>query len=260
MTEHPELEALLTPLRSSFHAKRRDVAAQCDEIIRLVENYLKACEQKILRELAKGHSLAEPPVNAHPESLAVELLAKVQALPELRRLENGAPTNDAPSKSSALEYTPLIGVQKKEAPRTLRSTPPSAIKTPEISAAPPTANWPLLRQAFLEHPLVIVGGTPHLERLTALAVGANDRIEWVDTTRQGTHAIGNLERRIKDKRISALLILEGLVQHRHSDPLVSTARSAKIPHAYGGKGGRSAIAQALDEIELMLLQRQTISP
>jgi hypothetical protein len=260
MTEHPELEALLSPLRSSFHAKRRDVAAQCDEIIRVVENYLKAYDQKILRELAKGHSLAEPTVTANTEVLAVELLAKVKALPELRHLEKGSPTNSTSFKESAVDVPPLNGVQKKEAPRTLRSTPPSAVKSPDTTAVPSTANWPLVRQALAEHPLVIVGGPPHLERLAALAVGANDRIEWVDTTRQGTHAIGNLERRIKDKRISALLILEGLVQHRHSDPLVSTARSAKIPHAYGGKGGRSAIAQALDELEHMLLQRQSISP
>jgi hypothetical protein len=87
-------------------------------------------------------------------------------------------------------------------------------------------------------------------------LGSEGQVEWVDTTRQGTHAIGNLERRIKDKRIGALLILEGLVQHRHSDPLVSTARGAHIPHAYGGKGGRSAIAHALGELELMLLQRR----
>jgi hypothetical protein len=46
--------------------------------------------------------------------------------------------------------------------------------------------------------------------------------------------------------------LEGLVQHRHSDPLVSTARSAKVPHAYGGKGGRAALTQAVDELERML--------
>jgi hypothetical protein len=104
--------------------------------------------------------------------------------------------------------------------------------------------------------LVIVGGPPHLERLATLAVDTRDQVEWVDTTRQGTHAIGNLERRIKDKRISALLILEGLVQHRHSDPLVSTARSTKIPSAYGGKGGRTALAQALDELERMLQQRR----
>jgi hypothetical protein len=274
MNEHPELEALLTPLRSSFHAKRRDAAAQCEAIVRLTEGYLKAVDQRILHELAKSHGLPEVPLPHDPERLALELFEQVRTLPELRQRIEAASSVSAKSLPSAANTPPIrarngettssqggpSATPKRDSlkpPATTANAGPRSDATP---SSPTPSNWPLVRQALNEHPLVIVGGPPHLERVAALAVDPSGRIEWIDTTRQGTHAIGNLERRIKDKRIAALLILEGLVQHRHSDPLVSTARSAKIPAAYGGKGGRSALSQAFSELERILQQRQSIAP
>ncbi len=71
-----------------------------------------------------------------------------------------------------------------------------------------------------------------------------DRLEWIDTTRQGTHAIGNLAQRVKAGRVGALVLMEGLVGHRHSDPITHAAREANIPFEYAGKGGRTALARA----------------
>jgi hypothetical protein len=236
MTEPNELESLLAPIRAKFHAKRRDVVTLCDEIASLLTSYRQAVDNSILRELANTHGLPSPSPSTDVRRLALALLDKVQSLPENRQLivpQQTASTDGAPPNAPS------------------RATLPSVRTAPNSAAA----SWPLVRKALAQHPLVIVGGQPHVERLTGLNLETQDRIEWVDTTRKGTHAIGNLEHRIKDKRVAALLILEGLVQHRHSDPLVSTARHAEVPLVYGGKGGKQAIVHALDELEKMLQQR-----
>lgn len=250
MTEPHELESLLAPIRATFHAKRRNVVGLCDEIALLLASYRQSVDNTILRELARSHELPQPSPATDSRRLALELLDKVQSLPELRQLlvlPNKAEGDKSPDSARARAPTPVIPTARNTANVT---APP---KTNQVNSA--SATWPLVRKAITQHPLVIVGGQPHLERLASLHLDKPDLVEWVDTTRQGTHAIGNLEHRIRDKRIAALLILEGLVQHKHSDPLVSAARHANIPNSYGGKGGKAAILHALDELEKMLLQR-----
>lgn len=250
MTDSTDLDALVAPLRSNFHAKRRDVAAQCEAISRLLESYLKAVDSAILRELAQSHSLPSPAPGADSGRIALDLLMRVQNLPELRALVVPSPRADSVIVAETGE-----SLRQRDATKdTSRLLLPAEKSTNSVDVPTPT-NLPRLREALALHPLVIVGGPPHLERLAGLNLDIENSVEWVDTTRQGTHAIGNLERRIRDRRISALLILEGLVQHRHSDPLVSTARVTNIPHAYGGKGGRTAIAQSLAELDRMMTQK-----
>lgn len=250
MTEPTELDALMAPLRASFHAKRRDVAAHCEAISRLLDSYLAAVDCSILRELARSHSLPSPAPGADAGRIALDLLARVQGLPELRSLPDSAPDRIATADEK------VEGARRREPGKPVRPVAVTPERVSPGSEVPPVETHPWLRKALAQHPLVIVGGPPHLERLSSLSLDTEHTVEWVDTTRQGTHAIGNLERRIRDGRISALLILEGLVQHRHSDPLVSTARVTHVPVAYGGKGGRTALVQSFDEIEMMLRQQK----
>jgi hypothetical protein len=114
----------------------------------------------------------------------------------------------------------------------------------------------VLEKAAAHAPLIIVGGAPHLERLRQIPAGMLKTFEWIDTRQKGTHAIGNLERRIREHRISALILLESLVQHRHTDPLVSAARLVNVPCVYAGKGGTLAITNALKDIEKALGQQK----
>lgn len=249
MTDPTELDALVAPLRASFHAKRRDVAAKCEAISRLVDSYLASVDARITSELSRTHSLPSKAPSTDPGQIAQELLRCVQQLPELLSRTGAEAQVDTPKDE-------LTGPKRREPTTSTRAAEGATAArgtAPEVTPAPPLA---CLRQATQTHPLVVVGGPPHLERLASLALGDAHTIEWVDTTRQGTHAIGNLERRIRDRRITALLILEGLVQHKHSDPLVSTARVTNVPVVYGGKGGRSALLQSLVELEGMLQQRK----
>lgn len=248
MTETDYLESLLAPLRASFHAKRRDRVGLADEISRTLSLYLKAVDNTVTRELCKAHGLPTPPSGDSPPALAAELLRLVRSLPELKGKATiagdpcTASEGDEASPSTPSEAT----TREREAqPRTeRRHRKPSQGSEP---GQPGSGSWPELSRSVELAPLVIVGGPPHMERLNGVSVAS--QVEWIDTTRQGTHAIGNLERRIRDHRIGGLIVLEGLVQHRHTDPLISAARAVGLAHCFAGKGGRTALLQALDQLE-----------
>lgn len=253
MSDPEELEVLLAPLRATFHAKRRARAAFAERIVRTLDAYIHATDIAVAREMSATHGLAMPTVSAEPRHLAEELLRLIHQLPELKQLRRQEFADEDGTEGSE-PSTPSVA-----RPSTPRAKPLSG----DLSARPGTTHhglqtesneplqddpWQFLGRISKSSPIVIIGGPPHLERLKTLPAELLAHSEWIDTTRQGTHAIGNLERRIRDHRISAIIILEGLVQHRHSDPLISAARSADVPHAFGGKGGRSALHQALREI------------
>jgi hypothetical protein len=102
---------------------------------------------------------------------------------------------------------------------------------------------------------VLVGGMVKREKLDRLQERFAIGIEWIDTQRSGMNTVANLENRLRDGRISALVILDGLIGHIHSEPLVQAARRAGVPLAYGDRGGTGSIARAFSEIETQLSQR-----
>jgi hypothetical protein len=111
---------------------------------------------------------------------------------------------------------------------------------------------PHLQQTTRERPLVLVGGISKQEKLDRLQSRYGIHVEWVETQRAGTHAIATLEQRVRDGRIAALVVLDGLLGHKHFEPIVDAARRARTPLAYGNKGGKASIAGALTEIEAQL--------
>jgi hypothetical protein len=111
---------------------------------------------------------------------------------------------------------------------------------------------PHLQQTTRERPLVLVGGISKQEKLERLQSRYGIQAEWVETQRAGTHAIATLEQRVRDGRIAALVVLDGLLGHKHFEPIVDAARRAGTPLAYGNKGGKASIAGALTEIEAQL--------
>jgi len=225
MTDTSPIDELLEPLRADYHARRRKILSRVDPIEQALQRYLQALELEVARDLAATHGLKQPGAAASAKEAARALLSAVQQLPELQA---------APLPSEAT--TPRITLATFQAPVQ------SELDTP----------WPHLMQAAAHASLVIVGGASPLAKSRILPKPLLSLTEWVDTRHQGTHAIGNLERRIRERRVAALILVEGMVQHRHTDPLVSAARMAQVPCAYAGKGGTLAIKTALDEIEQAL--------
>jgi hypothetical protein len=145
------------------------------------------------------------------------------------------PAHDRVKAAAALRDVVLALPELEDVPERHSEPPPSAAPAAPSSAAP--------REHVL--PIVLVGG---VGRPSSALSGAADRLEWIDTTRQGTVAIGNLTQRIRSGRVAALVLLEAHLGHRHSEPLISAARDVGIPFAYAGKGGRAALDRALGDV------------
>lgn len=220
---------------------RSDVAARIVRRVQPVEAvesallaYRRAIEGEVASTYARDHSLPSPGHAPDPVATAEALRRAVEALPELA----GAAT-------------------KAQAPGALPKPPAESDAPSETSSAPATekkpqtrlpVEWGPLIRLLQSAPLVLVGGVVRDERIAFMPREIRARIEWIDTTRQGTHAIGNLAQRIKVGRVAALVLMEGLLGHRHSEPLVLAARAASVPIAYAGKGGQAALARAFISI------------
>jgi hypothetical protein len=227
-------ERLIESVRAALQARRTALATRTGQIERALAAYTAAVEDELATAYAAEHGLKKPRSDGpSARQAAAALLDIVSRLPELQ----GADSRSEPAQVAA---------------------PPSPAETPTPREEParPSGSWPELVSACRNAPLVIVGGVSKAERLTDLPEGVRATVEWIDTTRQGTHAIGNLERRIRDRRLAALVVLEGVISHRHSDPLISAARQVGLPCAYGGKGGKGTLSRAFNELETSLRGRR----
>jgi hypothetical protein len=69
------------------------------------------------------------------------------------------------------------------------------------------------------------------------------------------HAVGNLPQRIRQGRVSGVVILDRIVSHKHTEPVVAAAREARVPVAFAGQGGKASLARALAQLEEMRRER-----
>lgn len=228
-------ERLLENVKSAVMAKAVRRLEPIQRIEQALAAYRRAVEGQVASEYARDHSLPSPGLSGDPVATASALQAAVTALPELSGASSGP----------------------RSAPQPVAPAPPVSVAVEKLARAEaPTTQlpveWgPLLRRV-LSAPVVIVGGVVRSERLEFAPREVMERVEWVDTTRQGTHAIGNLPQRIKAGRVAALVMMEGLIGHRHSEPLVHVAREVGLPLEFAGKGGRAALARAFISINQKL--------
>lgn len=242
MTEPSAFDEVLQAVQSALHARRRRTFDDVAQIRALLDAYLVAVEQSIAHEFAEQHGLKRPKSSAGAaRDAARALLERVSALPEIESIETGgAPASEGPSIA---QPPSARGPLTAKAPQSAEPRPGAA------TAPPPPSSLPKLHAAVAQCPVVVVGGVARREKLADIPAPIRDNIEWIDTTRQGTHAIGNLEKRIRDRRVAALILLEGLVSHRHSEPLVSAAKRAGVVIHFAGKGAKAALQAALADLE-----------
>jgi hypothetical protein len=217
-------DELLDSLRAALLSRRRDDAARLGRIEAALNSYRRALEQQIAGEFAAEHRLKAPAkIGISLERAAEELRDAVLALPEL-------------------------------SPVSLRSSPPSTVRTePPVSVEPPSG-WPRLRAALASQKLVVIGALSR-DRSDSAPEGMSEHIEWIDTERDGVHALGNLPQRIRQGRVAAVVILDRAVKHKHSEPALAAARDAHVPTAFAGQGGRASLERALTQLEGMLAER-----
>ncbi len=228
MAEESPIDEVVESVRAALHDHRGRLLSHVARVQSALDAYRRAAEHAIALSFARDHNLQKPRASGNAIRAAEELLSAVLALPELAK--HSANTKDV---------SPQAAPQEVSVPAPQSSPPPS----PPAQA---TDSWTLLLHASDTKPIVIVGGSFKLDKLAWLPAALAEHVEWVDTNRQGTRAIGNLGQRIKGGRIAALIVVEGRVGHKHSEPLLSAAREAGIPSAFAGKGGGLALKQAFE--------------
>jgi hypothetical protein len=232
------IDELLESLRAALAARRRDGAGRLDRIEAALGSYRRAVEQQIAVEFAAEHKLKAPvKVGISVARAAEELRDALLDLPDLARLLARA---EPPAEMEAVETS---------GPMTLRAPP--ATRKPLSDLAPPPAGWPRLRAALASQKLVVIGALSR-DRSESVPDGFGDHIEWIDTERDGVHALGNLPQRIRQGRVAGVIILDRAVKHKHSEPALAAARDAHVPTAFAGQGGRASLERALTQLETML--------
>jgi len=241
MSEPPSpIDELLESLRAALAARRRDGAARIERVEAALGSYRRAVEQQIAVEFAAEHRLKAPAkIGVTVARAAEELRDALLELPELQRLLSPA--------GAVLEVS-----MDASGPMTLKA-PPSKLKAP-VDANAAHVEWPRLRAALAQQKLVVIGALSR-DRSEAVPEGFAEHIEWIDTERDGVHALGNLPQRIRHGRVAAVIILDRAVKHKHSEPALAAARDAQVPTAFAGQGGRASLERALTQLEGMLAER-----
>lgn len=236
------IDELLESLRVALAARQRDGLERALRVEAALGSYRRALEQQIAAEFAAEHRLRVPPaIGVSLTRAAEELHAAVTALPEVARLAAGADARESRTPDSAGPMTIKAPV----------SDPRGSSLTSAATAAP---DLPRLRAALKEQKLVIIGALSR-DKSDALPEGFAEHVEWIDTERDGVHALGNLPQRIRHGRVAGVIILDRAVKHKHSEPALAAARDAHVPTAFAGQGGRASIERALRVVEGMLAER-----
>jgi hypothetical protein len=248
LTDSP-ITQLARQIESALAARRTRLEERLLRVEQALKSYRLAAEARLAKEFAGEHGFKQQ-AGAAPsvEQAAEQLLAAVRALPELELTNKATPPASAAPTAARADAKPAAK---------------SAGTLPAKSAAPepiaPT-EFPLLARAVEQNKrLVVVGALSGRDRAQAMPPELALAIEWIDTEREGAHAIGNLPQRVRQGRVAALVILHRAVGHRHTEAVTAAARDRDIPLAFAGQGGKASLQRALVQLELSLSQRDPAS-
>ena len=205
-------------VRAALNAKRSEIAERIATLESALRGYELSLEFEIAESFATEHQLKQPARQERAADAALKLSRAVANLPEL--VARARPQASSPEPVPAPE---------PEVPSSRARTHPGK--------------------------LVIIGALSGREKSGALPAEAAVDAEWIDTERDGVHAVGNLPQRIRQGRVSGVVILDRVVSHKHTEPVVAAAREARVPVAFAGQGGKASLARALAQLEEMRRER-----
>jgi hypothetical protein len=217
-------ESVVESVRAALNAKRGEAAGRVASIEAALRGYERALELEIAEAFAAEHGLKLPARGEHPLDAARKLANAVAALPELANAAGAASVGVPVSKRADL--------------------------TTGIELEPDPA-----KPARVGGKFVIIGALSGREKSGSLPPELDAEVEWIDTERDGVHAVGNLPQRIRQGRVAAVVILDRIVSHKHTEPVVAAAREARVPVAFAGQGGKAQMARALQQIAEMRRER-----
>jgi hypothetical protein len=153
----------------------------------------------------------------------------------------------APDRPSGLTHRISIPAQVEVAAATDDDAVPAEDEQRESDA--PLA-LPNLRAAAADAEVVMVGGMVKREKLDRVRARTGIPVEWIGLAAgKSAAAVASLAKRIREGRIAALVVLNGLMQHKEYEPLIAAAREHGLPVAYADKAGKGALVKAFVELE-----------
>jgi hypothetical protein len=155
--------------------------------------------------------------------------------------------DDRERRAAATSRAETSSARLPVAPKTL--APPPVEDEPEDTPL----DLPRLRARAKGSSLIVVGGVAKPEKLERLRRRAEIDIEWIGLDAgKSASTVSALARRIRDGRLVALVLLNGLLDHKQSEPLMTAAREVGLAVAYADKAGKGAFTRALLELERRL--------
>lgn len=213
------LQSLMDHLSKQLDANAKDANDRASKISDLAARYAAACKEDALSVLAARLTDAPPPTRSADDA-ALVLWEAVQQLPEIQRLSNTSAAPVIPIKSA-----------------------PTATE----------ADYPRVRVACTNKPLVVVGG--HVP---------SDRINWVRnrTVKTATWHLITRERdqketdaivaRITSREYAVVVIVESDIRQPQRTRIESVCMRTGIPWVLAESGGTDALSRALEEMDLAL--------
>lgn len=209
-------------VRAALNAKRAEAAARIASIEAALRSYERALEQEIAEAFASEHRLKQP-----------------------SRAERAPASEAAKQLARAVASLPELSAKPREAAKSAASEP-----DPEPDSEPATS-----QRRTPAGKLVIIGALAGRDKSSSLSPEQAIDAEWIDIERDGAHAVGNLPQRIRQGRVAGVVILDRVVSHKHTDPVLSAAREARVPVVFAGQGGKASLARALAQLAEMQAER-----
>lgn len=108
--------------------------------------------------------------------------------------------------------------------------------------------YPKVSAASSERPIVIIGGLPVTAKVDALR-GYGVHASWENAYHDASRIVKAVEARVRNSSCAAIILLDKLMGHKTSRPLLAACRATGLPVAYGGRGGIGELRGALEDLE-----------
>ncbi len=264
----PEIRPEIRPEPRYEHEESYSREPAAPEVVELYREFreadLESCPVELFKPYAEEYAARVRYQQAMQPSDPDDLLGKT--IRALTRIAGDRNVRDVfgLSRNHVANWQVRAEQARKERERVIAAGPrkPPAPKaeaprpaTNPLDETPDLPQLPHIAQLMQLAPIVLLGGIIKADKLERLRRHLGDNVEWETTDSNSSRSIHALERRIRDGRVGAVIVLDELLGHRHFEPVVDAARASGIPLSYGAKAGKASILAALQEIETMLSQR-----
>jgi len=219
---------VLDTLHKAMQAYERTFLVQCQQV---VEAPLAVC------------------LGVEPDPL-VDLSQERQALKHaltraLALVERRTEAAEVRIQNKALEAEPLT--KTVEPPRL--ETKPRVVKPVLEEAIPRVSPYPKLQRTFPTKGIIMVGGFKVPGKLESIVENYGILVDWVVFEKGSPRIIDSIEARIKNGKVGAVIILEGLMTHKDFRKISAACKVKGVPYTMGDKGGNGALGKAFQQLE-----------